>query len=231
MYRRLSAVLLILSAAWINGASALASLGPTTQPTTRPETAPAGNRIEPPRAKARVGRCVAIAVAPQLLICPASEVDGATEIRLESLDSEVFAADIVRIDESAGLALLRLKDRALPHAQLAEVFDPGPLACVSIATSAFNLGVEAIGGRVESTQDLLHVVLDRVPRRLGGALVAGDRIVGICLERQDPEEMRFSMIQLRQIRAFCAADLLGLDGRFVAPQDAICEVQATRAAN
>lgn len=188
----------------------------------------AGDRPRPRAATTQASAC-GVAVGQHLLITSLAVVDGAREIRVESVEGMSRKATVVARDAASGLALLRTDGERMSFARLAEEFEGGDVQCIALAReSAFQPIPESIPGATTKPAENWTVNLKSAPRLPGAPLVVDNDVVGLALA-MDPEQKRdIPAATFAQLRALLVDQRLDA-GRAGTPRDAIVRITSTTA--
>jgi hypothetical protein len=114
------------------------------------------------------------AVSEHLLVTCAAVVRGAGSISVQWSNGTTSKARVVRSDDAAGLALVRVDDRVLKPVHLASQFDGGEIQCAAMATAdVFTPTAELIDGDSPAPPAERPNVAAGKPGPPGGATSAG----------------------------------------------------------
>lgn len=210
---------------------------PTPRPTPHTPTATPPTRTAPLRVPPRVlvqrradietatRYSSAFPIASDLVLAPATTVNGANHITLTSLTGDTYNCTVVSVDARLGAALLRVQGAALQPLPIAPKFSQGPVECITLASGLFDARIDRIHGSIKSSSEGSILTLQRPPRRMGAPLVSGQNVVGICLADSGTSGTA-PMIGLDQLRTFCGEHLPAHSPTFLPPTP-IYELTAT----
>jgi hypothetical protein len=164
-----------------------------------------------PRAprKVRVTQyATAFAVGLDTLVTSASAIDANATIYVQSSDGQSITAKLIRKDETTGLALLKIEGRRLAALPLADGFTSGAVTCPSFPTvDLFNPAPQVITGTAPAAKDGQWTIsLAAHPRLAGAPIIAGGKVVGVCLASRDAEKTKLPAVTLDQLKTFLGAD-------------------------
>ncbi|MEZ0264657.1 MAG: tetratricopeptide repeat protein [Phycisphaerae bacterium] len=188
--------------------------------------------VEPVRpAKRRVTQyAAAFAVSPTHVITVASAVDERAAIQLQAPDGQTLKATLVRKDDVAGLALLKVEGRTLVPVALADAFAGGAVTCAAYpVVDLFNPVPQLLGGTGAPPKGGVpwSVSLAQHPRLAGSPVLVGKQVVGVCVAPRDADKARLPAVPLAALKAFAGAD--ARPGAAAAdPAGALLQVVATR---
>lgn len=162
-------------------------------------TSPPPRPPQPAQTGAISRHAVAFAVSENLVVSSADVVGGAKEIRVQSSDNtDVFSATIEKIDDTSGLALLKVDRAKLNALPIGSAFAGGAVTCVGFPeVSLFNTGAQLIAG---STKPTGVASFARHPRLAGAPLLAGGQVVGVALGSRDQDQTAISIATLQQLQ-------------------------------
>jgi tetratricopeptide (TPR) repeat protein len=183
---------------------------PTGAKDTGPETVVA---LEPPRrarGKVRITQyAAAFPISPELVVTSAAVVDDtATTMQLQATDGQNITAEFVRKDEATGLALLKVVGKKMHPLGIADAFNGGPVTCASFpSVDLFSPAAQSITGSATAPKDGWTVSLNTHPRLPGAPLMAGGKVVGVCVAARDAERNKLPAVTLDQFKKFLGSDL------------------------
>lgn len=173
-----------------------------TPPTPRPSPS---DRTDSRKRSIFTSSC-GFAVGPDLIVTSAASVEGTTRITVQPADSDPIDAELVRTDAASGLALVRLKNYKMAYLPVADAFAGGTLQCVSYPTvSIFESASEVIGGSSVPPKDGWAIRLNKHPRLAGGPIIAGGKVVGVCLASRDNDSSTLPSATLGTLKTFIGA--------------------------
>ncbi len=183
---------------------------PPQTPTPPSGTAPSDDSPAdptPPNPIHRTAASVAVAVAPDLLLCASTiDADGKS-LQVQSTDGTPLRAVVVRTDRAAGLTLLRIDGKKLNYIGLSDPFQGGAITCPAlVAETVFQPTAEVVAGTAEAPAERWTVRLDKHPRLPGAPLLAGGRIVGIELAAPGIDPAAIPAATVTEIRRFLGPD-------------------------
>jgi tetratricopeptide (TPR) repeat protein len=196
------------------GSSGL-KLGTGTGNSAGSETEPPGGAgvvYEPPKParKVRVTQyAAAFPVAPDLALTSAAAVAENATMQLQAADGQSATATLVRKDDTLGLALVRITGRKLTPLMLADTFTGGPVACCSFPTvDLFNPASQKINGTAQPPKEGADwtVNLGSHPRLAGSPLLAGGKVVGVCVAPRDADKTKLPAVTLAALKQFVGED-------------------------
>lgn len=171
-----------------------------------PAAPPSAEPKSEPRKRSVFTSACGFAVGPDLILTTADSVEGASRISVQPVDSDPIDAELVRVDAASGLALIRLKGRKMAYLPVADSFGGGVLQCVSYPTvSIFDPACEVIGGSAVPPKDDWTIRLNKHPRVAGGPILAGGKVVGVCLASRDNDSTTLPSASLGEVKAFIGA--------------------------
>jgi tetratricopeptide (TPR) repeat protein len=196
-------------------------------PTAEPE------HKAPAKPTSTVQYAAAFPIAPDLLISAAAPLNGATKVELLNSDGNPVKAQVVRTDDAAGLALLRLTEQKMAYLPLADDFKGGAIECAALPkVDFFNPTAEMLTGTAPAPTDGAGVVwkvhLSKLPRLPGAPLLLDGKIVGVQLIDPDAQTEQLPAITLAQLKKFIGADLPAMPGN-ATPAGVVLQLSATKA--
>jgi hypothetical protein len=177
-------------------------------PAPMPETPPVPH-------KTRVTQyATAFAISPTLAVTASAPLKGATEIQLLSAEGMPIKAEVVKVDEQAGLALLRSTTHKLSPLCLAAGFNGGAVKCLAFPSiDIFSPTAEFIDGNASKPAADWKINLSRHPRLPGAPILCNDEVVGVVLATRDADAKALPSIGIETLRQFLAdAKLDGIGG-------------------
>jgi hypothetical protein len=167
--------------------------------------------LEPPRrarGKVRITQyAAAFPVAPDLVLTSASVVDDGATLQLQAADGQGMSAELLRKDADTGLALLKVTGRKMHPLAIADAFAGGPITCASFPTvDLFSPAAQSITGSSTAPRDGWTVALNLHPRLAGAPLIAGGKVVGVCIAPRDAERNKLPAVTLDQLKKFLGTD-------------------------
>lgn len=173
----------------------------------------------------------AIPVGPDLFVAALPTVNKAQEIVLTSLNGDNLNAKVIRADEAAGIALLRVDGAKVNFLKIADGVKAGPVQCVSLSSGIFEAAADTIDGtiRLAAGTDVPQVSLRRLPRRVGSPVVSANMVVALLLADHGSDPGSLRVVSARSIRDLCGQDLPAGAGSttFGLPGENIYEVTAS----
>jgi hypothetical protein len=179
----------------------------------KPVEKPVEITLAPPKAatprKVRITQyAAAFPVAPTLVLTSSAIIEEGVTLQLQSNDGQPLSATLVRKDDALGLALLRIEGRALHPLALADAFNGGPVTCASYPTvDLFSPAAQAITGSATSPKDGWTISLNTHPRLAGAPVLAGGKVVGVCVAPRDAERNKLPAVTLEQLKTFLGRDV------------------------
>ena len=171
----------------------------------------------------------AFPISESLILTAAAPLAGATEIELQMSDGTPMKAVLVRVDEAAGLALLRVTDKKMIPLVLATAFAGGAVQCAAYPTvNIFNPMAESIPGTARPPAGDWRITLSRHPRLSGSPLLSGNKVVGLELASRETDPAQVPAATLETIKKFLAADLPTPPVGGPEPCAAMLQLMATR---
>jgi tetratricopeptide (TPR) repeat protein len=163
---------------------------------------------ETPR-KVRVTQyAAAFPVAPNLVLTSSAIIEDGVTLQLQSGDGQPISATLVRKDDTLGLALLKVEGRTLRPLALADAFNGGPVTCASYpAVDLFSPAAQAITGSATAPKDGWTISLNMHPRLAGAPVLAGGKVVGVCVAPRDAERNKLPAVTLDQLKTFLGSDV------------------------
>jgi hypothetical protein len=181
---------------------------PMLPPSTAPSV-PTSNASNPPTDEANLKPryAAAFSVAPDLLITAADAVRNVAEIRVETRDGGQMNADVLRLDDESGLALLRVPGKKMLYLSPAASFSGGNFICIAFPEiNMFNPRAELINGTAPKGDKGWKIRLERHPRLPGGPLLSGGKVVGVELASRETDPGECPAATLEQVRKLLGAD-------------------------
>lgn len=170
--------------------------------------------LEPPRPqtprKVRITQyAAAFPVASDLVVTSALTVKNASALQLQMADGQSVSAELVRKDDATGLALLRVTgNKKFNPLTLADAFAGGAVTCASFPTvDLFSPAAQSIAGSATAPKEGWTISLNQHPRLAGAPVLAGGRVVGVCVAPRDAERAKLPAATLEQLKAFLGADV------------------------
>lgn len=171
----------------------------------------------------------AFPISDNLILTAAAPMADATEIELQAADGTPVKATLVRLDETSGLALLRVSDRKLIPMMLAPAFTGGAVQCAAYpSVNIFNPVAESIPGTAKAPAGDWRISLSRHPRLGGAPLLSGNKVVGIELASRDIDAAQIPAVTLDAIKKFLGSDLPKAPAGGPEPCAAMLQLMATR---
>jgi hypothetical protein len=204
----------------------------TTPPTGAAPPAEEPVALEPPRhtrGKVRITQyAAAFPVSPDLVLTSASVIDDGATLQLQAADGQGLSAELVRKDADTGLALLRVTGRKLHPLPIADAFNGGAITCASFPTvDLFSPAAQTIAGAATAPKDNWTVALNLHPRLAGAPLIAGGKVVGVCVAPRDAERNKLPAVTLKQLRDFLGSDVAS-EGATGTPTTSLLQLVTTR---
>lgn len=203
--------------------------GPRTDP--KPEEPLISITAKPVvRTKIRINSyAAAFPISDTLVLTAAGPLAGATEIELQTADGSPIKAELVRTDEAAGLALLRVSGRKLIPLILANTFTGGAIQCAAYPTvNIFNPAAEPIPGTAKPPVGEWKVSLSRHPRLGGSPLLAANKVVGVELASRETDPTQIPSATLDAIKKFLGPDMPSPPAGTPEPCSVLLQLMATR---
>lgn len=187
---------------------------PAVKPRPRTDgNAPAIGGDEEPDKRERRGRrgsrfAAAFPISNDLVVTAAEPLIGAKSAELQTRDGSVLKANIVRIDDQVGLAMLKVEGKRLGYLTLGQVFDGGKISVTSYPNNnIIEPKPESVEGNSPSPasatpQKPWRIVLSDHPRLPGGPIMAGGQVVGVELATEDDDADAVPAVTLAALKKF-----------------------------
>ena len=181
--------------------------------TEKPVEPPVEITLAPPKPvtprKVRITQyAAAFPVAPTLVLTSSAIIEDGVTLQLQSNDGQPLSATLVRKDDTLGLALLKVEGRTLRPLALADAFNGGPVTCASYpAVDLFSPAGQAITGSATAPKEGWTISLNMHPRLPGGPVLAGGKVVGVCVAPRDAERNKLPAVTLEQLKTFLGTDV------------------------
>lgn len=185
-----------------------------TEPSEEPRTTSKPAMNEPPPAvvaiksdkvqKVRVTQySAAFAVAEDLVVAPASLLEGAIEFELQTVEGSAIKATLEKKDDKHGLALLRVTGRKLPWLSVGDAYTEGPLSCVCFPmVNLFNPQAELLVATSNGMKGKEWTVkLTRHPRLPGSPLLSNGRVAGVVMANRDTAVDQLPAVGVEAVKA------------------------------
>lgn len=213
--------------------AASSSGGGTGNTANQPPAPPAIEVVQVKPAEVRkvqiTSYAVAFPVSANLVITSAAALQDATSIALQTADGGALKGELVRTDESSGLALVRISGRTLSPLEISAAFPGGSVQCAGYPNvNIFNPAAELMTGFSAAPKDGWKIRLDQHPRLSGGPLLSGGRVVGVELATRDSETAAIPAATLDQLRKLVGDDLPKSPSLHPDPAGVLLQVLATR---
>ena len=173
-----------------------------------------------------VRKAGAFPVGPDLYVTAATAVRGAKEITLTDLGGHAFNATVVRVNDDAGVALLRSPGRTSAYLRLADQFKGGVVQCVSLTPGLFETRVEQIRGNLKVAGTEAVLSLQREPRRSGTPLVVNKQVVGVQLAERGLGSDDLPVATLEALKKLCGGHIPTATSTFGDPAQHVYELVA-----
>jgi tetratricopeptide (TPR) repeat protein len=182
------------------------------------------------RTKIRINSyAAAFPISDTLVLTAAGPLAGATEIELQTADGSPIKAELVRTDEAAGLALLRVSGKKLIPLILANSFTGGAIQCAAYPTvNIFNPLAEPIPGTAKAPVGEWKVTLSRHPRLGGSPLLAANKVIGVELASRETDPNQIPSATLETIKKFLGPDMPSTPAGTPEPCSVLLQLMATR---
>ncbi len=193
-----------------------------------PSQSPATPSATPPAATVAAVQheSVGFAVGPDLVVTAASVVEGAGEIQIETLDGNMFKAEVSHSKD--GVALLKVREASLPFLPLATAAPAGKLTCLGLPDVNLFQPVAkemTVAGRNQGGE--WSVSFEKSPRLPGAPLLTNGQVVGVELGDCDSELEKVPAVTLKALQELLGdAPPSGTPARD--PRMAIMMITATR---
>ena len=167
---------------------------------------------EPPKPskKVRITQyAAAFPIAPNLAVTSAAAIGDNATLQLQFSDGQSATASLVRKDEATGLALIKIEGKKLVPLILADSFAGGPIACVTFPTAdLFTPTGQKIPGNAPAPREGADwtITLNLHPRVAGSPILAGNKVVGVCVASRDAERNKLPAVSLSALKQFVADD-------------------------
>jgi hypothetical protein len=167
----------------------------------------------------------AFAVAPDLIVAPASVVSGAATVHVDVAVGPTLNGTVVRVDADAGLALIRVDGAKFTAMNIADRAADKPTTCLAFPNvDLFNPILETIAVANATSGQTDHARLAIPPRLPGAPLVQGNAVVGLELANRDTDPAEVPVLTADAIRKFVGSDAAPTaDGK-----DAVVQVTAEK---
>jgi len=185
----------------------------SSKPTEKPVEKPIEITLAPPKPttsrKVRITQyAAAFPVAPNLVVTSSAILEDGVTLQLQASDGQPMSATLIRKDDTLGLALLKVEGRTLHPLALAESFNGGSVTCASYPTvDLFSPAAQSISGNATAPKDGWTISLNMHPRLAGGPVIAGGKVVGVCVAPRDAERAKLPAVTLDQLKTFLGTDV------------------------
>jgi len=185
----------------------------SSKPTEKPVEKPIEITLAPPKPttsrKVRITQyAAAFPVAPNLVVTSSAILEDGVTLQLQASDGQPMSATLIRKDDTLGLALLKVEGRTLHPLALADSFNGGPVTCASYpAVDLFSPAAQAITGSATAPKEGWTVSLNMHPRLAGAPVLAGGKVVGVCVAPRDAERNKLPAVTLEQLKTFLGSDV------------------------
>jgi tetratricopeptide (TPR) repeat protein len=169
---------------------------------------------EPPKPskKVRITQyAAAFPIAPDLAVTSAAAIGDNATLQVQFSDGQSANASLVRKDETVGLALIKIegKNKKLIPLVLADSFPGGTIACVTFPTAdLFTPTSQKIAGNATAPKEGADwtIALNLHPRVAGSPILAGNKVVGVCVASREAERNKLPAVPLAALKKFLAED-------------------------
>ena len=148
----------------------------------------------------------AFAVSHDLVVTTAAAVDGGSKISLQTRDGNAITGEVVRVDATSGLALVRVKGAKLSHLDLGTP-EAGKVTCLAFADSnIFAPTAELLPGTAGAPAPQWMIKFTRHPRLAGAPLLQNNKIVGVAMGDRDSDMASYPAVPVEAVRTLVGAD-------------------------
>jgi S1-C subfamily serine protease len=170
-----------------------------------PPSTPASTPPPAPRHTTQYG--VAFAVAPGLAVTSAATVAGAARLEFQTADGGSLKGEVVRVDPTIGLALVKFTGGRVANLQLADRASSGAVQCIGYPdVDLFNPKPQVMQGTVAAVSKQWEARFEISPRLPGAPLLQNGKVIGVVLGDRDADPAHVPAVTPEALKEFLKDD-------------------------